>query len=191
MATNLVCSLLLLFFTLVLSVLSPARSATGSSPSTTLIDWWCDHTPYPVQCKSSLQNVQPTILPRRRSQFRKMAIDAAMKWALQAQSHNKWLGSKCRNHKERVAWADCMMLYQSTIAQLNHTTEPGTNATPFDIQTWLSTALTNHDTCRAGFNELGVSDYVLPLMSNNNNVSKLISNALAINNATLTPQTNS
>ncbi|GMP69945.1 hypothetical protein CsSME_00029014 [Camellia sinensis var. sinensis] len=42
------------------------------------------------------------------------------------------------------------------------------------------TALTNLETCRAGFIELGVSDFMLPLMSNN--VSKLISNTLAINN---------
>ena len=47
-----------------------------------------------------------------------------------------------------------------------------------DAQTWLSTALTNLETCRAGFYELGVQDYVLPLMSNN--VTKLLSNTLAL-----------
>ncbi|KAK3195039.1 hypothetical protein Dsin_026349 [Dipteronia sinensis] len=51
--------------------------------------------------------------------------------------------------------------------------------TQVDKQTWLSTALTNLGTCRTGFVELGVSDNLLPLMSNN--VSKLISNALSLN----------
>ncbi|KAI6706614.1 hypothetical protein NL676_009576 [Syzygium grande] len=42
-----------------------------------------------------------------------------------------------------------------------------------------NTALTNLETCRAGFIKLGVSDNVLPLTPNN--VSKLISNALSAN----------
>ncbi|KAJ9679011.1 hypothetical protein PVL29_021047 [Vitis rotundifolia] len=103
-----------------------------------------------------------------------------MERALTAQSHNKWLGSKCRNEREKAAWADCLKLYQDTIQQLNQTLDPATKCTDFDQQTWLSTALTNLDTCRAGFVELGVSDFVLPLMSNN--VSKLISNSLAMKN---------
>ncbi|KAJ9679010.1 hypothetical protein PVL29_021047 [Vitis rotundifolia] len=109
-----------------------------------------------------------------------MAMQVAMERALTAQSHNKWLGSKCRNEREKAAWADCLKLYQDTIQQLNQTLDPATKCTDFDQQTWLSTALTNLDTCRAGFVELGVSDFVLPLMSNN--VSKLISNSLAMKN---------
>ena len=103
-----------------------------------------------------------------------------MERALTAQSHNKWLGAKCRNEREKAAWADCLKQYQDTIQQLNQTLDPATKCTDFDQQTWLSTALTNLDTCRAGFVELGVSDFVLPLMSNN--VSKLISNSLAMKN---------
>ncbi|EEF51542.1 Pectinesterase-2 precursor, putative [Ricinus communis] len=118
-----------------------------------------------------------------------MAIDLAMQRAITAQSHNKYLGSKCRNEKEKAAWADCLKLYEDTIIQLNHTLDPNTKCTDYDAQTWLSTALTNLETCRAGFVELGVSDFMLPLMSNN--VSKLIGNTLAINNgsSSASPQT--
>ncbi|KAI8564613.1 hypothetical protein RHMOL_Rhmol03G0194300 [Rhododendron molle] len=56
------------------------------------------------------------------------------------------------------------------------------NHDDFDVQTWLSAALTNLDTCQNGFAELGVTDNVFSLK--NNNVSKLISNSLAINNTT-------
>ncbi|CAH8382856.1 unnamed protein product [Eruca vesicaria subsp. sativa] len=57
--------------------------------------------------------------------------------------------------------------------------DPNVKCSKTDAQTWLSTALTNLDTCRAGFLDLGVKDMVLPLMSNN--VSNLICNTLAIN----------
>jgi pectinesterase len=128
-------------------------------------------------------------VPKQKSDFRKMAIELAVQRALNAQNHNKWLGPKCRNEKEKAAWADCLKLYEDTIAELNHTIDSNTKCTQFDAQTWLSTALTNLETCKAGFKDLGVSDFVLPLMSNN--VSKLIRNTLALkDNASSTlPQT--
>ncbi|KAJ6729891.1 PECTINESTERASE [Salix viminalis] len=61
--------------------------------------------------------------------------------------------------------------------ELNQTTTG--KCTNYDAQTWLSTALTNLETCRTGFAEFEMTDFILPLMSNN--VSKLISNTLAIN----------
>ncbi|KAI6706619.1 hypothetical protein NL676_009581 [Syzygium grande] len=73
--------------------------------------------------------------------------------------------------------ADCLQLYEYTVHHLNRTIDH--SCTQDDVQTWLSTALTNLETCRAGFIELGISDNMLPLMSNN--VSKLISNTLAAN----------
>ncbi|KAE8655268.1 putative pectin methylesterase family protein [Hibiscus syriacus] len=56
---------------------------------------------------------------------------------------------KCRNYKEKAAWADCLKLYQQTILQLNQTLD-ATECSDFDEQTWLSSALTNLETCRAG-----------------------------------------
>ncbi|KAL6341932.1 hypothetical protein AAG906_038177 [Vitis piasezkii] len=80
---------------------------------------------------------------------------------------------------EKAAWNDCLELYDHTILKLNKTLYPNTRCTQVDAQTWLSTALTNLQTCQDGFIELGVSDHFLPLISNN--VSKLISNTLSIN----------
>jgi pectinesterase len=89
------------------------------------------------------------------------------------------LGSKCRNGLEKAAWEDCLELYEDSILWLTKTTS--SKCTDYDAQTWLSTALTNLETCRTGFAEFGMTDYILPMMSNN--VSKLISNTLAINKA--------
>ncbi|KAI6696209.1 hypothetical protein NL676_016328 [Syzygium grande] len=142
---------------------------------------WCNKTPYPEQCKYFMQNGPRRFVPERVSELGKMAIEMAMDRALQAQSHNKWLGPKCRNHKEWTAWDDCLKLYQETIHRLNRT---AADCSDSDRQTWLSAALTNLDTCWTGFAELGVTDYVFQLMDNSN-VTKLISNALALskNNA--------
>uniref|UniRef100_A0A251UH32 Putative pectinesterase inhibitor domain-containing protein n=1 Tax=Helianthus annuus TaxID=4232 RepID=A0A251UH32_HELAN len=108
-----------------------------------------------------------------------------MERALNAESHTKWLGQNCRNERERAAWANCLKLYENTILQLNQTLDPTTKCTTFDAQTWLSTALTNLETCCAGFVEVSASNYMLALM--NNNVTKLFNNTLAINNGSRTP----
>ncbi|KAK4796209.1 hypothetical protein SAY86_028535 [Trapa natans] len=189
MATILFSSLLILSLASFLTFISPVQPV-GSPSSSALIDWWCSQTPHPAQCKSSLENSPPSAIPKRRSQFKKLAVDAAVKRALKAQNRNKWLGPKCRNRRERAAWTDCINLYQSTISQLNRTVDPSASGTAFDVQIWLSAALTNLQTCRAGFRDLNVTDNVLPLMMSNNTVSYLISNALAINNASIPSQAN-
>ncbi|KAL3604004.1 hypothetical protein D5086_004863 [Populus alba] len=102
-----------------------------------------------------------------------LALDRAMQGKVNTFS----LGSKCRNGLEKAAWEDCLELYEDTILWLSKTTSG--QCTDYDAQTWLSTALTNLETCRTGFTEFGMTDFILPLMSNN--VSKLISNTLAIN----------
>ncbi|KAL5744325.1 hypothetical protein ACOSQ2_027441 [Xanthoceras sorbifolium] len=168
----------LLFMISFISFSKPALSSVTSGG----IDYWCNKTPNPKTCKYMMEQNHKSsfLLPKSKTEFRKMALQLAMERALKAQSHNKWLGSKCRNEREKAAWADCLKLYQDTIIQLNQTLDANTKSTDFDAQTWLSTSLTNLETCRVGFVELGVPYNVLPLMSNN--VSKLISNTLALNN---------
>jgi len=82
---------------------------------------------------------------------------------------------------------DCSKLFDDTVLQLNRTLQGlQNNASDFDAQTWLSAALTNLETCRAGSLELNVSDFISSILSNN--VSELISNSLAINGAFLAQQ---
>ncbi|PPS07682.1 hypothetical protein GOBAR_AA12963 [Gossypium barbadense] len=180
MATKLACFLLFM-------IMSMAVSPTLSSVVTNAMDYWCDKTPNPQPCKYFMRQQTKPLVPKTKSEFRKVAVGIALERALRAETHTKWLGKKCRNDKEKAAWADCLKLYQQTILQINQTLH-STKCTDFDVQTWLSTALTNLETCRVGFAELRVSDYVLPLIMSNN-VSKLISNALALtSNASFVPQ---
>ncbi|KAH6783106.1 Plant invertase/pectin methylesterase inhibitor superfamily [Perilla frutescens var. hirtella] len=164
---------------LCLSSLLFLAHANKTPSTTTEISWWCDQTPYPEPCKYFMNNNKNTkFQPKHKSDFRKMAVKLALERAITAEGNTKALGSKCRNHREKAAWADCVKLYRDTIEQLNKTIDPYTKCTDFDAQTWLSSALTNLETCRTGFAELGVTDFVLPLMSNN--VTKLVCNTLAL-----------
>lgn len=171
-----------LFLALVIFVslfVSPAISSRHPSG----IKAWCAQTPYPKPCEYFLShspNKYGGNFPiKGKPDFLKKSLDLALDRAMHATTNTYTLGSKCRNEKEKVAWADCLELYEYTILKINKTVDPYTECSTVDAQTWLSTALTNLETCRQGFEELGVSDYVMPLMSNN--VSYLISNVLALN----------
>ncbi|KAI4370137.1 hypothetical protein MLD38_018517 [Melastoma candidum] len=147
---------------------------------------WCGKTPYPQPCVYYLSG-HPTlnVSISQKPDFLALSIRLALDRANLARDHTHSLGSKCRDESEKAAWYDCLQLYDQTILRLNHTV--GLQCTQTDAQTWLSTALTNLETCHAGFAELAVTDYVFPMMSNN--VSKLISNALALNYAPYSPST--
>ncbi|KAI8027193.1 Pectinesterase 2 [Camellia lanceoleosa] len=156
-------------------LLSPAISGHHHT-----VKKWCGKTPYAQPCEYFLTNNPKYIKPiKHMTDFFKLSVQLALDRALHAQTHTYKLGSMCRNEREKEAWADCLELYEYTIHRLNKTVYPTTKKSKDDIQTWLSTALTNLETCREGFEELGVADHVYPLMSNN--VSRLISNTLAMN----------
>ncbi|XP_010524372.1 PREDICTED: probable pectinesterase/pectinesterase inhibitor 17 [Tarenaya hassleriana] len=140
---------------------------------------WCSKTPNPTPCEYFLTydpNHQPI---KSESEFLKISVKLALDRAMLAKNHAFTLGPKCRDSREKTAWEDCLKLYDYTVSKLNETIDPHVKCSKVDAQTWLSSALTNLETCRTGFIELGVPDFLLPLMSNN--VSKLISNTLAIN----------
>ncbi|XVF79860.1 hypothetical protein PTKIN_Ptkin15bG0024000 [Pterospermum kingtungense] len=143
---------------------------------------WCSKTPNPQPCEYFLSQGPKNTPIKDEPDFFKISKQLALDRATRAQSNTYSLGPKCRNELEKAAWSDCLQLYDQTILRLNKTVDYSTNnLNQDDTQTWLSTALTNLETCRTGFIELGVPDYLLPMMSNN--VSKLIGNTLALNKA--------
>lgn len=170
--------LLVLILSLIIST-ALSRSHGGS------LNRWCDKTPHPGPCKYFVSHCHHRFSPpKRRSDFRKILVQVTIERVLEARRHAFQLGPSCKSKPQKSAWTDCLKLYDDTLFQLNRTLE-GLNTkkrscTDFDAQTWLSTALTNIDTCRAGSTELNVSDFIMPIASNNN-VTELISNSLAIN----------
>lgn len=165
---------------LVLSSLILFVSAAGYSHSE--IKAWCSQTPNPKPCEYFLTHNPKYKAPiKGKSDFFKVSSELALDRCMHAQSGLYQLGHKSRTHREKAAWADCIALYEDTIHRINNTVDPNVKCTPADVQTWLSTALTNLETCKAGFVEFGINDYdaVFPIMSNN--VSLLLSNTLALN----------
>ncbi|KAL6004904.1 hypothetical protein ACLOJK_005462 [Asimina triloba] len=175
---------LLAFFFLSMSLLlSPSISQNPSIE----IKSWCNQTPHPTPCEYFMTSLPPSSIPTNKSDFKKLGMQLALDRAVRAHTRTNRLGYKCRNNLEKAAWADCLELYETAILQLNDTLDASSKCTDFDRQTWLSSALTNLETCRTGFIELGVPDFMLPLMSNN--VSMLIGNSLALNNPQSTAPT--
>ncbi|KAK4848065.1 hypothetical protein QYF36_008844 [Acer negundo] len=146
---------------------------------------WCSKTPYPQPCEYFLSTHKHDPNPiKDDNEFFKISTQLALDRVCRAQTHTYSLGSKCKNQREKAAWDDCLELYELIILKINKTMSYN-KCTQVDKQTCLSTALTNLETCRTGFVELGLSDNLLPLMSNN--VSKLISNTLSLNKVTYKP----
>ncbi|XP_076914012.1 pectinesterase 2-like [Bidens hawaiensis] len=156
-------------------LLSPVAYGYTNSEITS----WCGQTPHPESCEYFLVNNQNKGSVKQKPDFIKALLKVTLERAEQAESNTRGLGTKCRNKLEKAAWDDCVLLYENTVQRINLTVDPRKPCSQYEMQTWLSTALTNLQTCIDGFKELGVGGYLLPLM--NNNVSSLISNALAMN----------
>ncbi|KAJ1426511.1 Pectinesterase, catalytic [Sesbania bispinosa] len=84
--------------------------------------------------------------------------------------------------KQRSVSRDCLKLYSNTVFHLNrtfHDLHLKKRCSPFDAQTWLSTARTNIEICRNGASELRIPDFIAPITRNN--VTEIISNSLFVN----------
>lgn len=170
-----------------LIVFSSIFSFAASKSTKSNITWWCNQTPHPSTCKYFMSHSHHHFALKHRSKFRLMSVQLALEKALIAQRQVSQLGQNCEHQHQRVVWADCLKLHSNTILQLNRTLigirKKRLRCTDVDAQTWLSTALTNIQTCRTGSLDLNVSDFTMPAMSRN--LSELISNTLAINGVLL------
>ncbi|XP_071734317.1 pectinesterase 2-like [Rutidosis leptorrhynchoides] len=144
------------------------------------INYWCEKTPHPQQCKHFLSRGAHHT-PRRRKDFRMLLLQVALEKALDAQTSNTGLQSKCKSRRKKAVWLDCNTLINNTILQLNETLNglKHNRSSDFDAQTWLSAALTNIETCFMGSRDFNLTNFVSPLKAQN--LTEMISNSLAIN----------
>ncbi|CDO97716.1 unnamed protein product [Coffea canephora] len=152
-----------------------------SSYSLPTIKSWCAQTPYPQPCEYYLtKNPKYGIPIKGKSDFLKLSLQLALDHSTQSKTNAISLGSKCRNEREKAAWSDCVTLYEDIPLKLNKTVDPSGKFTSEDVQTWLSAASTNLETCKQGFVDLGASDNAMPSLYDGV-LGNLISNALATN----------
>ncbi|XP_019189022.1 PREDICTED: probable pectinesterase/pectinesterase inhibitor 17 isoform X2 [Ipomoea nil] len=167
-----------LLFTCLFLTVFIFTTVSGYSPAE--IKSWCSQTPYPQPCEYYLsrgRNNGGQI--KDKTDFLNVAMEVALEHAMHEKANTYSLGTKCRNEQEKAAWEDCLELYENMVVKINVTVDPNIKCSAADAQTWLSTALTNMETCWAGFVDVGITGNIMPMMSRN--VSYLISNTLAIN----------
>ncbi|XP_021909356.1 probable pectinesterase/pectinesterase inhibitor 59 [Carica papaya] len=177
-----------LILPLLFIIISFSTTLSKGTPSN--ITWWCNLTPHPDPCIYFMNH--SAFAPKHRLEFRDMLVQVAKHRAMIVQDEVKRFGPRCETPHQRAAWADCLKLYDDTILQLDRTLQglgrTNRSCTDFDVQTWLSTALTNIQTCHLGSMDLNVTDFIVPISSGN--LSGLISNSLAINQALLKTESN-
>lgn len=166
-----------------LLLLLPLYITAVHSSSSSDVESWCRSTPHPHSCRNCLSraNSPPGLLTQ--SDFYKLSLQAALDLAVHARTRVARLGNSCDGAAERTAWHDCHKLFANTAFQLNRTlSRSGGSSSVLDEQTWLSAALTNLNTCNRGFAELKANaSFMRPVLRYN--LSDIVSNCLAINNA--------
>ncbi|OIV90674.1 hypothetical protein TanjilG_23787 [Lupinus angustifolius] len=171
-----------IFITLLLfSVFSIASSRITPS-SNSNIDWWCNLTPHPKPCKHYISQINHFSNIKHKSEFRAMLVKLVLKQVVIMQSEAQDFEQNLVTKKHKAVHNDCLKLYENTIFHLNRTLEGlhvKKTCSPVDTQTWLSTTLTNIQTCQTGATDLSVEDFKVSKLSNN--VTKMIRNSLAIN----------
>ncbi|KAF8008677.1 hypothetical protein BT93_K2365 [Corymbia citriodora subsp. variegata] len=179
-----------------LSIAQPcsASSRLGplSSSNTEFIKTSCGCTIYPDVCYQTLSSYASTI----QTSPKEMA-NAALLVALNGvQSASKMVSGLSNasglSKREVGAVTDCVETMsdsvdaiQQSLVAMKGLDGPGFESSKSDIQTWVSAALTDEDTCVDGFEEGGVSNnnkVVGPIKNSMVRVAQLTSNALALIN---------
>ncbi|GFQ03142.1 probable pectinesterase/pectinesterase inhibitor 6 [Phtheirospermum japonicum] len=142
----------------------------------------CTQTPYPELCSSltSATRPQTTLDDENLPDFRDMSLRTTLAQAENALKLVSNMDLRSFNELGKLAWADCLELYEDTIYQLNRSVESKNINAPIDAQTWLSASITNEQSCQNGFLDFNLSSHLPSMLSD---FSKFLSNSLAINKA--------
>ncbi|KAE8716642.1 putative pectinesterase/pectinesterase inhibitor 6 [Hibiscus syriacus] len=150
---------------------------------------FCTRTPYPDVCNHYIGNSVNVAaqLDQTRFSFRDVALQVTLNQAVQAHRLISSIDSSSFDERARLAWNDCLELYEDTIRHLNQSTS---TTDPIDSQTWLSASIANQQTCQNGFIDFNLASHLQTLPPMLGNFTKLISNSLAINKATSSSHSN-
>ncbi|XP_074326784.1 pectinesterase-like [Apium graveolens] len=121
---------------------------------------------------------------------RDSALSDTMNEAVQVHHLISAMNTTSFEDRANSAWADCLELYEDSIHYLNHSMSLSKTKKDYtnDVHTWLSSSLTNHETCHNGFADFNLSNIYFKFFPSNN-ISKFLSNSLAINKAVMASKT--
>ncbi|KAF6136151.1 hypothetical protein GIB67_001560 [Kingdonia uniflora] len=162
-----------------------------SETTTMVVSNTCSKTEFPTRCVNSLlkhisESKSDSVLVKI-SEFDLVHISVNM--TVQSVSRAFYSISTISNlemdTRVRSAYDSCIELIDDSLDQLSRSLVSvssnggGSSSTRDDVLTWLSAALTNHDTCTEGFEPVNgfVKDHVVDQLSE---LSELVSNCLAL-----------
>lgn len=148
----------------------------------------CSDAPFAQTCNDFIgQNLAQT-QHQTPFTFRDQSLLVTMNQAIEAHQMILDMDLSSFDPKAKLAWADCLELYENTVDHLNRSLS---SRNPLDSQTWLSAAIANQQTCQNGFIDFNLGSHLesLPFMPMSN-LSKLLANSLAINKVTVSSSYN-
>ncbi|KAI3991098.1 hypothetical protein MKX01_041317 [Papaver californicum] len=153
----------------------------------------CENTLHVESCESMLLSIENVHEKSPKEVFDisvEFAVTQAQAARTQAQSIKPMVTtSEKLSTLSLSAVDDCMELLDASVRRLNDVINAKTNSNSDDVRTWLSTALTNQETCLDILQTQKVSPYKNMMETNARNVSKLVSNSLALYNSVKTTDT--
>lgn len=159
---------------------SSSKSDHFIGKPTQAISKTCSKTRFPTLCVNSLLNF-PGSLAANDEELVPLSVNMTMQRVGKALYGASEITNVEMDTRVRSAYDDCLELLEDSVDQLSSSlSSVGSDAkSSDDVMTWLSAALTNHDTCTEGFE--GVSGNVKSHMDLHlKELSELISNSLAI-----------
>ncbi|KAF5442761.1 hypothetical protein F2P56_035385 [Juglans regia] len=143
----------------------------------------CSQTPYPEVCNHFINthDLPSTLLGELEGfEFHDKIYKVTMNHAIEAHRLITVMDLNSFNGRAKLAWNDCLELYEDTLNQLNRSLSSNN---PSDALTWMSASIANQQTCQNGFHDFNLSSKLQFFPSMLSNFSKLVSNALAVKKA--------
>ncbi|CAF1707853.1 hypothetical protein Bca4012_005860 [Brassica carinata] len=142
----------------------------------------CDLARFPELCVDSLMNFPGTLAASSDNNLLHVTVNMTLHHFNHALYSSSSLSFLDMPPRVRSAYDACIELLDDSVDALSRalSSVSGGQTKPQDVMTWLSSALTNHDTCAEGFdgvNDGGVKDQMTAALKN---LSELVSNCLAI-----------
>ncbi|KAJ9189072.1 hypothetical protein P3X46_000405 [Hevea brasiliensis] len=147
----------------------------------------CKATFYKAACESFLVSLKTTALPTTPQELFDLSVHYTLKQAHSALDLASVLSPSAHSNAQTHlaptgAMSDCIELLDDTLDQLSNVINRKNNLirSHSDVQTWLSAALTNQETCIESLQNIKISEEKGVMVSTARNLSHHISNSLAI-----------
>ncbi|CAA7056009.1 unnamed protein product [Microthlaspi erraticum] len=145
----------------------------------------CELTRFPELCVDSLMDFPGSLAASSAKDLIHVTVNMTLHHFSQALYSSSSINFLDMPPRVRSAYDSCIELLDDSVDALSRALSSVVSVSagqtkPQDVMTWLSAALTNHDTCAEGFdsvNDGGVKDQMTAALKN---LSELVSNCLAI-----------